>query len=113
MVRIYHNPRCRKSRAGLDFLKTKNIDFEIIEYMKKSLPASEIRSILKKSGLKIEDLLRKQEDDYKNLIKGKQLTEDELIDMIVSFPNLLQRPIVITDTQAVIADPPENLNIIL
>jgi arsenate reductase (glutaredoxin) len=113
MIKIYHNPRCRKSRAGLVFLNTKNIDFETVEYMKKSLSASEILSILKKSGSKIEDLIRKKEDEYNTFIKGKQLTENELIDLIVSFPNLLQRPIVTTDTKAVIADPPELINNIL
>jgi len=113
MIKIYHNPRCRKSRAGLDFLNAKNIDFETVEYMKKSLSASEILNILKKSGLKLEDLLRKKEDEYNTFIKGKQLTENELIDLIVSFPNLLQRPIIVTDTNAVIADPPELINNIL
>ena len=113
MIKIYHNPRCQKSRAGLEFLKSKNIDFEIIEYMKKSLSESEIRTILKKTGFKIEELLRKKEDEYNTFIKGKQLTENELIDLIVSFPNLLQRPIVTTDTSAIIADPPELINKIL
>jgi arsenate reductase (glutaredoxin) len=113
MIKIYHNPRCRKSRAGLEYLKTKQIDFETVEYMKKSLSASEILNILKKSDLKIEDLLRKKEDEYNIFIKGKLLTENELIDLVVSFPNLLQRPIIVTDNKAVIADPPELINNIL
>ncbi len=113
MIKIYHNPRCSKSRAGLEYLVSKNIDFEIVDYMKKSLSASEILSILKKSGLKIEDLIRKKEDEYNTFIKGKSLTENELIDLIVSFPNLLQRPIITTDSKAVLGNPPELISNIL
>lgn len=113
MIKIYHNPRCSKSRAGLAYLVSKKIDFEIVDYMKKSLSASEILTILKKSGLKIDDLLRRKEDEYNTFIKGKPLTENELIDLIISFPNLLQRPIILTDSKAIIANPPELISNLL
>jgi arsenate reductase (glutaredoxin) len=113
VIKIYHNPRCRKSRAGLDYLKSKTTDFETIDYIKSSISEAEIRDILLKTKLPIESLLRKQEDIYKLHIRNKNLSENELIALIVQFPNLLQRPIVLSGNHAVIADPPETINNIL
>ena len=113
MIKIYHNPRCRKSRAGLDYLKSKTTDFEMIDYIKSSISETEIREILLKTKLPIESLLRKQEDIYKTQISNKILSEKELIALIIRFPNLMQRPIVLSGNHAVIADPPETINNIL
>jgi arsenate reductase (glutaredoxin) len=113
VIKIYHNPRCRKSRAGLDYLKSKTTDFEMIDYIKSSISETEIREILLKTKLPIESLLRKQEEIYKTHIRNKTLSEDELITLILQFPNLMQRPIVLSGNHAVIADPPETINNIL
>ena len=113
MTKIYHNPRCRKSRAGLDYLKSKTTDFETIDYIKSSVSEAEIHEILLKTKLPIESLLRKQEDIYKTQISNKILSEKELIALIIRFPNLMQRPIVLSGNHAVIADPPETINNIL
>lgn len=109
-IQIYHNPRCKKSRAGLEFLKSKTNDFEIIEYLKSGISQEKIKHISKISGLKIFELIRVQEEFYKKNIKGKAFSDEALIKNISENPKLLQRPIVIKEKRALIADPPENIN---
>ncbi len=112
-MKIYHNPRCKKSRAGLAFLEEKTKDFELINYIKEGISVAEIKEIIEKSGLTAEELIRKQEEEYKKEIKGKNFSEKALIDAISNNPKLLKRPFVINGDKAVWADPPENLNKIL
>ncbi|MCK9453203.1 MAG: arsenate reductase (glutaredoxin) [Bacteroidales bacterium] len=112
-MKIYHNPRCKKSRAGLAFLEQKSIDFEIVNYLKEGIREDEIKEIIQKTGLPAEELIRKQEDIYKKELRDKKLTEAEWINAIVANPKLLKRPIIIHENKAVWADPPENLNTIL
>ena len=112
-MKIYHNPRCKKSRAGLALLEEKSNDFEIVNYIKDGISKEEISEIIKKTGLPAEELIRKQEDIYKKALKGKKLTTEEWINAIVENPKLLKRPIIINNNKAVWADPPENLNTIL
>ena len=113
MLKIYHNPRCRKSRSGLEYLKTKTSDFEIIEYLKDGLSKEALKEIILKTNLKPIDLIRKQEDLYKKELKSKSFNDDEWVDIICENPKLLQRPIVISKYKAVLGDPPENINDIL
>jgi len=112
-MKIYHNPRCKKSRAGIAFLEEKYTDFEIVNYLKEGISEDEIKEIIKKTGLPAEELIRKQEDIYKKELRDKKLTETEWISAIVANPKLLKRPIIIHENKAVWADPPENLNTIL
>jgi len=112
-MKIYHNPRCKKSRAGLAFLEEKSTDFEIVNYLKEGIREDEIKEIIKKTGLPAGELIRKQEDIYKKELRDKKLTETEWINAIVANPKLLKRPIIIHENKAVWADPPENLNTIL
>ena len=112
-MKIYHNPRCKKSRAGLALLEEKSNDFEIVNYIKDGISKEEISEIIKKTGLPAKELIRKQEDIYKKALKGKKLSEIEWINAIVENPKLLKRPIIINNNKAVWADPPENLNTIL
>ncbi len=109
-IKIYHNTRCKKSRAGLAHLNTFTKDFEIIEYLKSGISINELRTILNLSGLNIMALIRKQEDIYKKEFKGKDLSEDDWIKIICENPKLLQRPFVLKEGKAVLGDPPENIN---
>lgn len=109
MIKIYHNPRCRKSRAGLDFLKTNNFDFEVIDYFKNTLTEVQIKQLIKKTGLAVEEMIRKQEIDYKQNFKGKTLSDEQWITQIAANPKLLKRPIVEIEKSAILADPPENI----
>lgn len=111
MLKIYHNPRCRKSREGLEFVRSKTSDFEIIDYLKTGLHEDILKEILLKSGLKPVDLVRTQEDVYKKELKGKNFTDEEWIKIIVENPKLLQRPIVVGKHKAILAQPAEDASV--
>jgi len=109
-VKIYHNPRCSKSRQTLEILNKKNLDIDIVEYLKSPLDINEISNLLKKLGYTARDLLRKGEGVYKNEnLSDKSLTEDFLIDMMSKNPILIERPIVVSNSKAVIGRPPEKV----
>jgi arsenate reductase len=108
-MKIYHNPRCSKSRCAVDWLREKSFDFEVIDYMNTSLSSAEIKSILVQLNLSPVDLLRKKELEYKEHIQGKYLNEDEIIELMSKFPKLIERPIVVWNGKAVIARPLEKL----
>ena len=109
-VKIYHNPRCSKSRQTLEILNKKKLDIDIIEYLKSPLDSNEISNILKKLGYTARDLLRRGEDIYKNKnLSDESLTDDFLIDMMSKNPILIERPIVVCNDKAVIGRPPEKV----
>lgn len=112
-MKIYHNPRCSKSRQGLEILQNANVDFEIIEYLKNPISAAEISKILTKLHLKPIDLVRTNESVWKENFKGKDLSDTEIINAMVENPKLIERPIVINGNQAVIGRPPEKISAIL
>ena len=107
--KILHNPRCRKSREALNFLKSIKIEFETIFYLKDSLKENEIRKIIDNSNLKIEDFIRKQETLWKYCLKNKILSKNEIINILVNNPILIQRPIFFSSLKSVIAIPPEKV----
>ena len=109
-VIIYHNPKCSKSRKALEIIKSKNIEPIIILYLVKKLSKTEVKKLLSKLGLSIRDILRTGEDEYKNNnLKNEKLSDDKLIEFLIKFPKLLQRPIVIKNNKAGIGRPPENI----
>ena len=108
-IKIYHNPRCSKSRQGLQILKDKGVDFEIVQYLKTPPTKEELKEIIKKLGIKPIDLVRKNEKIWKENYKGKEVTDDEIIEAMVKFPKLIERPIVIKEDKAVLGRPPENI----
>jgi arsenate reductase (glutaredoxin) len=110
MLKIYHNPRCRKSRAGLEYLKSKQVDFKIVDYLNTGLTTDQVHEILLKANLKAIDLVRKQEDIYKKELKGKSFQEEEWIRIICENPKLLERPIVVSRYKAVIGNPMERID---
>jgi arsenate reductase len=110
---IYHNPRCSKSRATLALLEEHGAKLTIIEYLKAAPSAAELREVLRKLGMKAEELVRKGEDVYKAMYAGKTLTEAQWIDAMVKDPILIERPIVIKDARAALGRPPENVRKLL
>jgi arsenate reductase (glutaredoxin) len=113
MLKIYHNPLCKKSRAGLKYLQDQGIPFEITEYMKKHLTEKDLEKLLVKLNLKPVDIIRSQEDYFKKNLKGKKFNDHEWIRIILQNPKLLKRPIIETDYKAVIGDPLSNIDLIL
>lgn len=110
MLKIYHNPRCRKSRAGLEYLKAKTEEFEVIDYLKEGLTKEILDEILLKTNQEPYELVRTQEEQYKKELKGKNFTREEWIQIIIENPKLLQRPIVVAKHKALLAMPPEKLD---
>jgi polyphosphate kinase len=109
IMKIYHNPRCTKSRECLKFIEEKGFEVEIIDYMKNGISAKEIKEFLIKSGLAVADIIRTNEDLYKLEYKGKEYSEDEWIQILVENPKLIQRPLVIKGTHAVLARPADEI----
>ncbi len=110
---VYHNPRCSKSRCALDFLNVQKLDFKVIEYLKDVPSKAELQAIIYKLGIAPEALVRKGEEEYKQLFKGKTLSNDEWIDAMIQFPKLIERPIVVVGNKAVIARPTERILVLL
>ncbi len=109
MLSIYHNPRCSKSRQTLELLQVNGQEPEIILYLETPPSASTLKSLLNKLGIDARALLRKGEDAFKeNQLKDDSLSEAELIDFMVRFPKLIERPIVVKGDKAVLGRPPEN-----
>ncbi len=110
MITIYHNPRCKKSRAGLQFISNKTADFEIKEYLKEdAFTVESLTEVLNQLGKSPMEMIRKQEEVFKKEIKAKDFTDQELIQKMVENPKLIHRPIVIKDGKAIWGDPAEEL----
>lgn len=109
-VTIYHNPRCSKSRATLALLEERQLQPRVIRYLDDPPSADTLRDILRRLNLRPRDLLRQSEAEYRELglADGRQ-SDDELIDIIIQHPKLMQRPIVVTDRHAAIGRPPEQV----
>jgi arsenate reductase (glutaredoxin) len=109
MIKIYHNPRCKKSRSGVEYLKQKGLEFSVVEYMKEPFSIEGLKEVLAKLNLSPQEIIREQEEIYKKQFKGKSFTHEEWIKILIEHPNLIKRPIVVKDYKAVWADPPENI----
>ena len=109
-VKIYHNPRCSKSRQALQIIKDFGIKPEIIEYLKEPLGRSELENIAKSLGLRPKEFVRKNEAEFKdNNLAGKLEKDSDLFEAMTEFPKIMERPIIISDLGAVIGRPPENV----
>lgn len=107
-VRILHNPRCSKSRQTLELLQQRGIDAEVVEYLKTPPGAAELQHILTLLGLEPRALMRRDEDEYRELqLDNPELSREQLIAAMVAHPKLIQRPIVIFGNKAAIGRPPE------
>lgn len=106
---IYHNPRCSKSRETLALLKEHGVEPKIVEYLETPPSADELRGVLKKLGMKPEQLVRKKEDVYKQKFAGKAMTDEQWLEALARNPVLIERPIVVKGAKAVLGRPPENV----
>lgn len=109
MLRIYHNPRCRKSREGLAILEDSGEDFKIVNYLETPLHYMELAAIIGKLHIKPIELVRKNEKIWKENFKGKEMDDKEIIQAMVDNPKLIERPIVVLDNKAVVGRPPEKI----
>lgn len=113
MIKIYHNPRCSKSRQGLALLESSGKDFDIIKYLDDPITAKQLKAIIALLKIKPIALVRKNEAIWKSEYKGQTLSDEDIINAMIAHPKLIERPIVVNGTKAVIGRPPESiLNII-
>jgi len=110
-TKIYHNPRCSKSRQTLQLLEDNGVKPEIIEYLKTPPSKSELKAILKALNKSPRDLMRKGEAEYKeNNLSDDSLTDEQLIDAMLEYPKLIERPIVVTEeNKFALGRPPESV----
>ena len=109
MIKIFHNPRCSKSRQGVAILTESGKDFEIVKYLEDTPSKEQLEEIVKKLGITPMELVRTNESIWKENYKGKEHTDDELLTAMVENPKLIERPIVIHNNKAVIGRPPEKI----
>ena len=112
-VKIYHNPRCSKSRATLARLAEKGIEPEVVTYLANPPTVEEIKEILKALGMKPAELIRKGGDVYRELqISQKDYSDEELVGFMHQHPILIERPVVMYKGRAAIGRPPENIDVL-
>ena len=108
-LRIYHNPRCSKSRSACALIAENGIAAEVVEYLQTPPSKEELRALLKKLGMKPAELVRQGESEFKAHYAGRVLTDEEWLDAMVTHPILIERPIVVCGDKAVVARPPERV----
>ncbi len=109
MLKIYHNPRCTKSRQSLDILEKSGEEFEVIKYLQDVPTKDELRKVLEYLNMPAEQLVRKNETIWKENFKGRVLTEEEILDAMITYPKLIERPIIVKGSTAIIGRPTERI----
>lgn len=113
MIQIFHNARCTKSRECLAFLNDSKQDFEVIKYLETPPTFDELKDIISKLNIKPLALVRQKEPIWIEKFKSKKLSDDAIIQAMISHPILIERPIVINGDKAVIARPTEKVQAII
>lgn len=108
-VILYYNPRCSTCRDALCMLEEKGVEPEIVKYLETPPTEKELKDILKKLGIKAEDLLRKKEPLFEKKFKNKKFTEAEWVKIMCKNPILIQRPIAIEGNKAILGRPAETI----
>jgi arsenate reductase (glutaredoxin) len=113
-ITVYQKPTCTTCRQVHAALKESGVDFDAVNYYVEPLSESKLSDLVNKMGIKAQDLFRKKEDIYKKLnLSGKDVSSEEAINLMVKYPDLIQRPIVEKGTRAILARPAEKLKDIL
>ncbi len=108
-ITIYHNPRCRKSREALSFLKEKSCRIKVVEYLKDLMSIEELGALLNDLNIMPIELVRKNESIWKEQFKERNLNDAAILEAMVQNPKLIERPIVKSKKGAVIARPLERV----
>ncbi len=113
-ITIYQKLTCTTCRQVYNILKEKKVDFDAVNYYIDPIPKTKLKELLKKMGISAKELLRTKEDIYKELkLAGKNLSDDDIIDLMLKHPDLIQRPIVEKGARAILARPAERIKEIL
>jgi len=105
MLKLYHNPRCSKSREAKQLLDEKGLKFETIEYIKNPISMAEIQEIIQKLSIEPIELVRQKEAIWKEKYKGKDLSDEEILEAMIEHPRLMERPIVVHKEKAIVGRP--------
>lgn len=109
-VVIYHNPRCSKSRQTLELVKQNATDVDIVEYLKTPPTVETLQHIVSLLGQPVRSILRNKEAEYKEAgLDDKTLNDEQIIELMVQFPKVIERPIVVANNKAAVGRPPENV----
>lgn len=106
---IYYNSKCSKCRASLELLNNKGTKPKVIEYLNNTPSKSELKDLISKLGITADQLLRKKESQYQESGLSESSSEEQILDAMVKYPILIERPIVIHNDKATIGRPPENI----
>lgn len=109
MIKIYHNPRCTKSRQALQLLDEKGVEYEVVKYMDEPLTPNEMKNVLRHLGMPAAELIRRNEQIWKDEFRDKEMEEEELILAMIEYPKLMERPIVDNGDRAVVGRPTEKV----
>ncbi len=112
-MKMYHNPSCSKSRICLEFLQAEKMDFVLLSYLKQPLSRQELTVLLSKLEMSPSELVRKNEVIFKEVAKTKVLSEEDILQLMLDNPKLIERPIVEVDGKAIVARPIERLEAFL
>lgn len=113
MITILHNPRCIKSREGLSVLEHSGKDFKVIKYLDEPISVDTLKHIISLLGITPIELVRKNESIWKSEFKNMTLSDDDIIEVMIKNPKLIERPIVINGNKATIGRPSQNILSIL
>lgn len=109
-VRIFHNPRCSKSRAALALLRERGIEPQVVEYLKTPPNEATLKAVLDQLGIRPRDLLRTGEAEYRELgLDDPAVSDEQLLRAMVAHPKLIERPIVLHAGKACVGRPPERV----
>ena len=113
-ITVYQKPTCTKCRTTLKILRERGAEFKSVNYYETPLTTHELRGLIKKLGIAPRELLRKDEQVYRDLnLARRELSDGELIELMVANPDLIQRPIVVRGNKAVLGRPPESVEELL
>ena len=113
MIKIYHNPRCGKSREGLAILEKSQQKFEIVKYLETPPTRVELENLIKQLGNTPIELVRVKEEIWIKKFKNIELCEAQIIEAMIQFPILIERPIISDGKNAVLGRPPEKIHVFL
>lgn len=111
-MKIYHNPRCRKSREALNIIQNYGVDPEIVLYLEMPPTLKELRDVLDKLEMKPSQIVRREEKLFKQEYRDKDLSDEQWLRVLADNPKLIQRPIVVRGKRAVIGRPPESVQVL-
>lgn len=113
MIKIYHNPRCKKSREGLAVLENSGKEFEVVKYLEKIPSKQELQEVITCLGISPENLVRKNESIWKEKFKGRLLSDDAILEAMIAYPKLIERPIILARGKGIIGRPTEKIYSVL